>query len=121
MRYAQGGGLTDAERAARERIRLQGFLGHVPVAGMLGLVALQSCFVAGGGPASRTFIPHLLPKQQLAAGLALRRIAFQGAMLLGHVRRVARGASSRLTRKRGLAPDHLGKVQCRSGHLGRYA
>ncbi|MFJ2191221.1 helix-turn-helix domain-containing protein, partial [Kitasatospora sp. NPDC087861] len=23
MRYAQGGGLTDAERAARERIRLQ--------------------------------------------------------------------------------------------------
>ncbi|MER6083830.1 MFS transporter [Streptomyces sp. NPDC001833] len=62
---------------------LQGFLGHVPAAGVLGLVALQSCFGAGGGPASRTFIPHLLPKHQLAAGLALRRIAFQGAMLLG--------------------------------------
>ncbi|GAP47658.1 MFS transporter [Streptomyces azureus] len=64
-------------------LALQGVLGHVPAAGVLGLVALQSCFVAGGGPASRTFIPHLLPKQQLAAGLALRRIAFQGAMLLG--------------------------------------
>ncbi|MFJ6797275.1 MFS transporter [Streptomyces sp. NPDC091268] len=64
-------------------LALQGILGRVPVAGVLGLVALQSCFVAGGGPASRTFIPHLLPRHQLAAGLALRRIAFQGAMLLG--------------------------------------
>jgi MFS family permease len=64
-------------------LAFQGFLGHVPTAGVLGLVALQSCFGAGSGPASRTFIPHLLPKHQLAAGLALRRIAFQGAMLLG--------------------------------------
>ncbi|MFF7476827.1 MFS transporter [Streptomyces sp. NPDC008092] len=64
-------------------LALQGFLGHVPAAGVLALVALQSCFGAGSGPASRTFIPHLLPKHQLAAGLALRRIAFQGAMLLG--------------------------------------
>jgi MFS family permease len=64
-------------------LALQGFLGHLPVAGVLGLVAVQSCFVAGGGPASRTFIPHLLPKHQLAAGLALRRVAFQGAMLVG--------------------------------------
>ncbi|MGW2857972.1 MFS transporter, partial [Streptomyces sp. NPDC001215] len=64
-------------------LAVQGFLGHVPAAGVLGLVALQSCFGAGSGPASRTFILHLLPKHQLAAGLALRRIAFQGAMLLG--------------------------------------
>ncbi|WP_435644532.1 MFS transporter [Streptomyces sp. H49] len=66
-------------------LALQAFLGHVPAVGVLGLVALQSCFGAGGGPASRTFIPHLLPKHQLAAGLALRRVAFQGAMLLGPV------------------------------------
>ncbi|MFJ8143400.1 MFS transporter, partial [Streptomyces sp. NPDC096013] len=64
-------------------LAFQGFFGHVPAAGVLGLLALQSCFGAGSGPASRTFIPHLLPKHQLAAGLALRRIAFQGAMLLG--------------------------------------
>ncbi|KIZ15504.1 MFS transporter [Streptomyces natalensis] len=64
-------------------LAFQGFVGQVPAAGVLGLVALQSCFGAGSGPASRTFIPHLLPKHQLAAGLALRRIAFQGAMLLG--------------------------------------
>ncbi|MET8612339.1 MFS transporter [Streptomyces misionensis] len=66
-------------------LALQAFLGHVPAVGVLGLVALQSCFGAGGGPASRTFIPHLLPKHQLAAGLALRRVAFQGATLLGPV------------------------------------
>ncbi|MFE4973945.1 MFS transporter [Kitasatospora sp. NPDC056651] len=64
-------------------LAVQGFLGDVPAAGVLALVALQSCFVAGSGPASRTFIPQLLPKHQLAAGLALRGIAFQGAMLLG--------------------------------------
>ncbi|GJF31484.1 MFS transporter [Kitasatospora sp. NE20-6] len=66
-------------------LAFQGFLGHVPAAGVLGLVALQSCFGAGSGPASRTFVPHLLPEHQLAAGLALRRIAFQGAMLFGPV------------------------------------
>ncbi|MFC4033371.1 MFS transporter [Streptomyces polygonati] len=64
-------------------LALQGFLGNFPAAGLLLLVATQSCFVAGSGPASRTFIPGLLPKQQLAAGLALNRIAFQGAMLIG--------------------------------------
>ncbi|MFB4298225.1 MFS transporter [Actinomadura sp. NTSP31] len=64
-------------------LALQGLLGHFPPAGVLGVVAAQSCFTAGGAPASRTFVPRLLPKDQVAAGLALRRIAFQGAMLVG--------------------------------------
>ena len=64
-------------------LALQGFVGHLPVVGVLLLVGAQFCFVAGSGPASRTFIPRLLPKHQLAAGLALNRISFQGAMLLG--------------------------------------
>ncbi|MDQ7809528.1 MFS transporter [Amycolatopsis sp. A133] len=64
-------------------LAVQGFLGDVPVVAVLGLVAVQSCFVAGGGPAARTFVPRLLPPEQLSAGLALDRIAFQGAMLLG--------------------------------------
>ncbi|MGW1990827.1 MFS transporter [Embleya sp. NPDC001921] len=64
-------------------LAVQGFLGHLPPAGMLLLVALQSCFVAGSGPAARTFIPHLLPREQLAAGLALNGMSFQGAMLVG--------------------------------------
>ncbi|MEU1036802.1 MFS transporter [Streptomyces mirabilis] len=74
---------TSGQAVCSLLLALQGFLGHLPAAGVLGLVAVQSCFVAGGGPASRTFIPHLLPKHQLAAGLALRRVAFQGAMLVG--------------------------------------
>ncbi|MFF3158699.1 MFS transporter [Streptomyces sp. NPDC057910] len=74
---------TSGQAVCSLLLALQGLFGHVPAVGVLGLVALQSCFVAGGGPASRTFIPHLLPRQQLSAGLALGRIAFQGAMLLG--------------------------------------
>ncbi|WP_433794926.1 MFS transporter [Actinoplanes sp. CA-252034] len=50
---------------------------------VLCLVAVQSLFVAGGGPASRTFLSRLLPPEQLGAGLALNRISFQGAMLAG--------------------------------------
>lgn len=74
---------TSGQAVCSLLLALQGFLGHLPVAGVLGLVAVQSCFVAGGGLAARTFIPHLLPKHQLAAGLALRRIAFQCAILMG--------------------------------------
>ncbi|WP_372669398.1 MFS transporter [Amycolatopsis kentuckyensis] len=64
-------------------LAVQGILGDVPVLLVLGLVAVQSCFVAGGGPVARTFVPRLLTPEQLPAGLALNRIAFQGAMLLG--------------------------------------
>ncbi|MDL5199807.1 MFS transporter [Streptomyces sp. ALI-76-A] len=74
---------TSGQAICSLALALQGFLGHLPVGGVLALVALLSCFTAGAGPASRTFIPHLLPKRQLAAGLALRRIAFQGAVLIG--------------------------------------
>jgi MFS family permease len=64
-------------------LAVQGFFGHLPVVAILLLIAVQSCFVAGGGPASRTFIPQLLPDSQIAAGLALNRIASQAAMLFG--------------------------------------
>ncbi|MFC7220299.1 MFS transporter [Streptomyces polyrhachis] len=75
--------MTGGQAVCSFLLALQGFLGNVPVGGVLGLVAIQSCFVAGGGPASRTFVPRLLPPQQLAAGLALQRASFQGAMLAG--------------------------------------
>jgi MFS family permease len=74
---------TSGQAVCSLLLAVQGFLGHFPTAGVLLLVAVQSCFFAGSGPASRTFIPRLLPKQQLAAGLALNRISFQGAMLIG--------------------------------------
>lgn len=74
---------TSGQAVCSLLLALQGFLAPLPAAGVLALVVLQSCFIAGGGPASRTFIPHLLPQHQLAAGLALKRTAFQGAMLMG--------------------------------------
>lgn len=64
-------------------LAVQGFLGHLPVVGVLLLVTAQSCFVAGSGPASRTFIPRLLRTDQVASGLALNGFAFQTAMLVG--------------------------------------
>jgi MFS family permease len=75
--------MTTGQAVCSILLAVQGFFGHLPVLTVLLLVAAQSCFVAGSGPASRTFISRLLPKEQVAAGLALNRIAFQGAMLLG--------------------------------------
>nr|GID87599.1 MFS transporter [Actinoplanes derwentensis] len=63
-------------------LTVQAFAGGPPLL-VLALVAIQSCFVAGGGPAARTFLSRLLPADRLAAGLALNRISFQGSMLLG--------------------------------------
>ncbi|GII60645.1 MFS transporter [Sphaerisporangium krabiense] len=74
---------TGGHAACSLLLALQGFAGYLPAAGVLGLVAVHSCLAAAGGPAARTFIPHLLPRHQLAAGLALNRIASQGAMLAG--------------------------------------
>ncbi|MFE7539529.1 MFS transporter [Streptomyces platensis] len=64
-------------------LALQGLVGQFPTPAVLLLVAVESCFTAGSAPVSRTFIPRLLPEQQLAAGLALNRISFQSAMLMG--------------------------------------
>ncbi|MEV6269282.1 MFS transporter [Kribbella sp. NPDC051936] len=58
-------------------------IGRVPVGVLLALVAVQASFGATAGPVARTVLPHLLSRDQLAAGLALNRIGFQGAMLLG--------------------------------------
>ncbi|MFB7629785.1 MFS transporter [Streptomyces sp. NPDC056149] len=75
--------MTAGQAVCSVALAVQGFGGGVPVVGVVLLVAVQSCFVAGSGPAAKTFVPALLPGEQLAAGLALRRISFQGAMLVG--------------------------------------
>ncbi|MGW6905820.1 MFS transporter [Streptomyces sp. NPDC054940] len=64
-------------------LAVQGFTGGVPVAGILVLVAAGSCFGAVGGPAAGVFVPRLLPKEQVAAGLALNQVTGQAMMLLG--------------------------------------
>ena len=55
--------------------------GSLPL--VFGLVALSAGFGALGSPARRTFVPHLLPQDQVAAGIALTHLGFQASMLLG--------------------------------------
>ncbi|MGI8613187.1 MAG: MFS transporter [Nocardioidaceae bacterium] len=74
---------TTGQAVCSVLLAAQGLFAHAPVLGVLALVAVQSCFGVGGGPAARTFIPMLLPADQIAAGLALNRIAFQASMLVG--------------------------------------
>ncbi|MEV7466936.1 MFS transporter [Streptomyces kronopolitis] len=74
---------TWGQTGASLLLAVQGVLGGLPAAGVLLLVAVQSCFGAGSGPAVRAIVPRLLPEEQRAAGLALDRIAFQGVMLTG--------------------------------------
>ncbi|MFI2374250.1 MFS transporter [Streptomyces sp. NPDC018964] len=64
-------------------LAVQGFTGNVPVAGVLALVAAQSACAAVGGPAAGVFVPRLLPKEQVASGLALYQVTGQAMMLLG--------------------------------------
>jgi MFS family permease len=47
------------------------------------LVGLQSGLGTVGAPASKTFVPRLLPPQLVSAGLALTMISFQTSMLVG--------------------------------------
>lgn len=50
---------------------------------VLALVALLAASGSVAGPASMGVIPRLLAPDQVAAGLALNRLSFQGSMLLG--------------------------------------
>ncbi len=50
---------------------------------ILVLVGLQSGLGTVGAPASRTFVPRLLPPQLVSAGMALTMISFQASMLIG--------------------------------------
>ncbi|MQY32341.1 Enterobactin exporter EntS [Streptomyces sp. RB17] len=74
---------TVGQAACSVLLAVQGFTGHVPVGAVLGLVATQAAFGALGAPAAGVFVPRLLPKDQVAAGLALNQITGQSMMLLG--------------------------------------
>ncbi|WP_330339839.1 MFS transporter [Streptomyces sp. NBC_00557] len=74
---------TVGQAACSALLAVQGFTGHVPVVAVLALVAAQSAFGALGAPAAGVFVPRLLPKEQVAAGLALNQITGQAMMLLG--------------------------------------
>ncbi len=55
--------------------------GSLPV--VLGLVAGSAACSALGGPARKTFVPRVLERDQVAAGIALTHIGFQAALLIG--------------------------------------
>lgn len=91
-----GGTLADA--FDRRRLVLGATLGAMVVAGLLAgqasasldsiavvlaLVAAQAACSAIGAPARRTFVPRLLPSEQVAAGIALNSVSFQASMLVG--------------------------------------
>lgn len=56
-------------------------LDSIPV--VLSLIAWQSLCNGLGAPARKAFVPRLLPRDQVAAGIALTHISFQAAMLAG--------------------------------------
>ncbi len=66
-------------------LAVQALWGRLPVSGILAIVAVQELFSTGVGPAARAFVPRLLPASQVGAGMALNRIAFQAALLVGPV------------------------------------
>ncbi|MFF3915148.1 MFS transporter [Streptomyces sp. NPDC001852] len=74
---------TVGQAACSVLLAVQGFTGRVPVAAVLALVAAQSAFGALGAPAAGVFVPRLLPRDQVAAGLALNQVTGQSMMLLG--------------------------------------
>src|SRR5690606_14086161 len=91
-----GGWLADGHD--RRRLALVATLGQIVAVGslavravadvgsfgvVLALVAAQAGFGALGAPSRRTFIPRLLPAEQVAAGVALNHLTFQASMLVG--------------------------------------
>ncbi|MFJ6082841.1 MFS transporter [Streptomyces sp. NPDC092369] len=64
-------------------LTVQAFTGHVHVVVVLVLVAVQTSFAALGAPAAGVFVPRLLPKDQVAAGLALQQVTGLAMMLVG--------------------------------------
>jgi MFS family permease len=64
-------------------LALQAFGGGGSVSVVLGVVAAQAAFGAVSAPAARTFVPRLLPADQVAAGMALNRISMQAMLLVG--------------------------------------
>lgn len=74
---------TLTQGAAAVALTLQAAAGNDSVWTVLALLAAQSAGAALGSPARRTLPVRLLPRDLVAAGLALQNLAFQASMLLG--------------------------------------
>lgn len=76
-------GTRTGSAVAAALLALQTAAGVESVGLLLGLVTVQTACAALGSSARRTFVPRLLPRDQVGAGLALDHLAFQIAMLGG--------------------------------------
>lgn len=74
---------TVCQAAASALLAAQAFGGLGWLWLLYALVALESGVGAIGAPARRTFIPALLPADQLPAGMAVNRLSFQVMMIAG--------------------------------------
>jgi MFS family permease len=74
---------TTASAVASGALAAQAFAGLRSIWLLYALVALSASLSAINAPARRTFIPGLLPADQLAAGLALYRTSFQVMLTVG--------------------------------------
>jgi MFS family permease len=91
-------GGTLADRVDRRRLVLAVTVGQIALSAVLfalaafggaslwslyALVALGAAFSAVSAPAQQTFIPRLVPREQLGTAMALNRIVFQVVMIAG--------------------------------------
>ena len=91
-------GGTLADRVDRRRLVLAVAIGQMALSAMLfafatfggtslwalyALVAIGAAFSAVSAPAQQTFIPRLVPREQLGTAMALNRIVFQVVMIAG--------------------------------------
>jgi MFS family permease len=74
---------TSASAVASGGLAAQAFAGLRSVWLLYALVAVSASLSAINAPARRTFIPGLLPADQVAAGLALYRFSFQVMLTVG--------------------------------------
>lgn len=74
---------TGGQALSALALGLQLVVGLYPLPLLLALLSVQTACSALGAPARRTFIVRLLPRTQVAAGIALHMISFQAAMLVG--------------------------------------
>ncbi len=74
---------TGGQAVAALALGAQLALGFYPLPLLLALLSVQTACNALGAPSRRTFITRLMPREQVAAGIALHMISFQAAMMVG--------------------------------------
>lgn len=75
--------LTIVSMVASALLAVQAFIGSGQLRVIWMLAALQAAVTAISGPARRTFLPSLLAREQIGAGVALTSLSQHGSLLVG--------------------------------------